>query len=168
MNGVLPTAAAIHVAVLADVDHAGVDTVAGVLAYAGRGRRHLQPIDATPSAAEVSRLLAGRAPAQLQLPINIELPDPSSSVRCWRTWVLPSVPPRCGRRADRRRAMTRVASMSRSLGEGRGCWGAFYMINLSAQQRFRAQAREGCADEPVESSKPASLCSEPCEQARIH
>ena len=93
MAAAVSEVAAMHLAVLADVTASGADQVSGVLAYDGRGRRHLQPIDTTPSAEELILLLGGRPPAQLQLPINIELPAPSSSGRCWRTWVLPSVPP---------------------------------------------------------------------------
>ena len=95
MSGALPPDTALYLAVLCDraTATAGGDTVCAVLAYDGRGRRHLRPVDATPSLEELHRLLGGDGPVQLPLPLLGALPAPTSVGRCWQTWVLPSIPP---------------------------------------------------------------------------
>jgi hypothetical protein len=92
MTGTPPTATTIHLAVLSDPDTHGTDTISAVLAYDARGRRHLHPVQTPPPPELLARLVGRVDPGQLQLPLELGTPAPTSAGRCWRTWVLPSVP----------------------------------------------------------------------------
>jgi hypothetical protein len=83
---------AIHLAVLGDVTASGNDRFCGVLAYDGHGRRHLHPVAPRTAGPHLAACLAEGGPRQLQLPLGVSLPPPTSSGRTWRTWVLPTIP----------------------------------------------------------------------------
>ena len=92
MTVTLPTGTAIHLAILSDPDPHGGDTISAVVAYDGRGRRHLHPIPTPPPTELLTHLVGRPAAEQLQLPLVDGEPAPTSAGRCWRTWVLASLP----------------------------------------------------------------------------
>jgi hypothetical protein len=92
MAAAVAEVAAIHLAVLAELTASGADQVSGVLAYDGRGRRHLHPVTPPAPGGSLSAWLTERGPRQLQLPLDAALLAATSSGRTWRTWVLPTVP----------------------------------------------------------------------------
>ena len=92
MTATLPTDTAIHLAILSDPDMHGGDTISTVLTYDGRGRRHLHPLPTPPPPELLARLVDGAKPEQLRLPLVGATPAATSAGRCWRTWVLASLP----------------------------------------------------------------------------